>query len=164
MRKWTMGMLIALLAVGGVDAAPADLVKRGDYLVGLMGCNDCHTPGYLTGKPDMGRKLGGSDVGWNIPGLGYFYGPNLTPDRQTGLGEWTDAQIIAALRTGTRPDGRQLAPVMPWQAFARLTDQDAGAIVAYLRTVPGVSNRVPGPFGPQEKPTAPYFTLALPDK
>src|SRR5262245_42293642 len=60
-----------------------DPVARGKYLVTFGGCNDCHTPGYFFGKPDMGRQLGGSEVGFEIPGLGVFHGPNLTPDRET---------------------------------------------------------------------------------
>ena len=98
--------------------------------------------------------LGGSDVGFELPGLGVFHGPNLTPDRETGLGNWTDAQILAALQTGVRPDGRVLAPIMPWHAFAQLTKQDADAIVAFLRSLPPVAHKVPGPFGPTEAPTS----------
>ena len=96
-------------------------MERGKYLVSIAGCNDCHTPGYFLGKPDMARFLGGSEVGFEIPGLGVFHGPNLTPDKETGLGAWTDAQIATALTTGARPDGRMLAPIMPWHAFANLT-------------------------------------------
>lgn len=164
-RHRALGLLALVgLCVGGPVAAEAadDLVKRGAYLVGTMGCNDCHTPGYFAGRPDMARTLAGSDVGWDMPGLGYFYGSNLTPDHETGIGTWTDAQVIAAIRTGARPDGRQLAPVMPWRGFAAITDDDAKAIVAYLKSVPAVKNMVPGPFGPGEKPTAPYFTLVMP--
>ena len=62
-------------------------------------------------------------------------------------------QIATALTTGARPDGRVLAPIMPWHAFANLTKSDVAAVVAYLRTIPAVSNKVPGPFGPTEKPT-----------
>jgi mono/diheme cytochrome c family protein len=128
-------------------------IARGQYLVTLMGCTDCHTPGYFFGKPDNSRYLGGSEVGFEIPGLGVFHGPNLTPDNETGLGKWTDVQIIAALTKGVRPDGRKLAPIMPYPAFAKLTREDTRAIVAYLRSIKPVSNKVPGPFGPQEKPT-----------
>jgi mono/diheme cytochrome c family protein len=129
-------------------------VERGKYLVTLGSCTDCHTPGYFFGKPDMNRFLGGSEVGFEIPGLGVFYGPNLTPDKDTGLGNWTDAQIVAAIRTGKRPDGRELAPIMPWHAFAALTDPDAQAMVAFLRSIKPVNNKAPGPFGPSEKPTS----------
>jgi mono/diheme cytochrome c family protein len=134
--------------------ATAALVARGRYLSNLGGCNDCHTPGYFLGKPDMARALAGSEVGFEIPGLGVFHGPNLTPDKETGLGSWTDKQIIDALKKGVRPDGRVLAPIMPWRALASLTPQDTQAMVAYLRSIPTVKNKVPGPFGPSEKPTS----------
>jgi mono/diheme cytochrome c family protein len=129
-------------------------IGRGKYLASLGGCSDCHTPGYFLGKPDMTRYLAGSEVGFEIPGLGVFHGPNLTPDKETGLGSWTDKQIIDAMQKGTRPDGRVLAPIMPWRALAKLSPQDAQAIVAYLRSIPAVKSRVPGPFGASEKPTS----------
>src|SRR5204862_3766390 len=112
-------------------AADPAAVARGKYLVTIAGCHDCHTPGYFLGKPDMARYLGGSDVGFELPGLGVFHGPNLTPDPETGLGEWSEAQIVRALQTGKRPDGRELAPIMPWRAFANLTKSDAHAMAAY---------------------------------
>ncbi|MDT3687965.1 MAG: c-type cytochrome [Pseudorhodoplanes sp.] len=129
-------------------------IKRGEYLVTLGGCNDCHTPGYFFGKPEMARFLGGSEVGFEIPGLGVFYGPNLTPDPDTGLGKWSADEIVTAITKGRRPDGRTLSPVMPWHAFAKLSRQDAYAIVAFLKSLPPVTNKVPGPFGPNESPTS----------
>ena len=140
-------LLSALLSTGtrAADAA------RGKYLVSVAGCNDCHTPGYFLGKPDGARFLGGSEVGFEIPGKGVFHGPNLTPDKETGLGAWTDAQIVTALTTGKRPDGRELAPVMPWQAFANFTKDDVTSIVAYLRTLQPVHNKVPGPYASMEQ-------------
>ena len=141
---------VPLVSVWADDAA----VARGKYLVTIGGCQDCHTPGHFLGKPDGARVLGGSEVGFEIPGLGTFYGPNLTPDKDTGLGGWTDAQVIAALQSGVRPDGRVLAPIMPWRALAVLTKPDVAAVVAYLRSLPPVSNKVPGPFGPNETPTS----------
>lgn len=158
--KQTMGRAataVSALLAAVIHLAPAataqDAVARGKYLVGIAGCNDCHTPGYFLGKPDMARYLGGSEVGFEVPGLGVFHGPNLTPDKDTGLGGWTDEQVIAAVTQGKHPSGRELAPVMPWHAFATLTPDDQKAIVAFLRTIPAVSNKVPGPFGPSEKPT-----------
>ncbi len=136
-------------------AAAADTrIARGKYLVGIAGCNDCHTPGYFFGKPDMARFLSGSEVGFEMPGLGVFYGPNLTPDRETGLGTWSPAQMATAITKGIRPDGRILAPIMPWHAFASLTPGDVRAIVAYLQSLPPVKSKVPGPFGPDEKATS----------
>jgi mono/diheme cytochrome c family protein len=151
---------LALVLAAGVagfvrpaEAASAE-VERGKYLVTLGGCNDCHTPGSFFGKPDPKRVLGGSEVGFEIQNLGVFYGPNLTPDKDTGLGKWTSDQIVTAITTGRRPDGRGLAPIMPWRAFAKLTKPDAQAIVAYLKSLPPVKNQVPGPFGTNETPTS----------
>src|SRR5215470_3977145 len=116
----------AMVSATMAPALAADAaVERGKYLVTISGCNDCHTPGYFLGKPDMARYLGGSDVGFHIPDLGIFVAPNLTPDPETGLGSWTIEQIVTALQTGTRPDGRILAPIMPWKSFAALTPDDA---------------------------------------
>ncbi|HMS96238.1 MAG TPA: cytochrome c [Tabrizicola sp.] len=129
-------------------------VARGEYLVSIAGCGDCHTPGYFLGQPDFARALGGSEVGFEIPGLGTFYGPNLTPDEATGLGAWSETEIVAAFTTGVRPDGRVLAPAMPWMGYANFTPEDAAAIAAFLKSIPPVSNRVPGPFGPDEAATA----------
>ena len=143
----------AMLLLPAVGAHAQSQVDRGKYLVTIASCHDCHTPGYFLGKPDMARFLGGSDVGFEMPGLGVFLGPNLTPDKATGLGAWTDEQIRTALQKGARPDGRMLAPIMPWHAFASLTRQDADAIIAFLKSIPPIANKVPGPFGPTETPT-----------
>jgi mono/diheme cytochrome c family protein len=139
-------------------AADHDQIERGKYMVGVMGCDDCHTPGHFFGKDDLTRNLAGSDVGFGIPSLGVFVPPNLTPDNDTGLGKWTPEQIAAAITKGERPDGRILAPVMPWRHFSRLTPADALAIAVYLKSLPPVSHQVPGPFGPSQTPTV--FVMA----
>ncbi|HLG47421.1 MAG TPA: c-type cytochrome [Reyranella sp.] len=159
--KTLAAALAALCAPLVAYAADPAVAARGKYLVTVASCHDCHTPGYFLGKPDMARYLGGSDVGFELPGLGTFVGPNLTPDKETGLGSWTDAQIIAAIQTGVRPDGRMLAPIMPYHAFTNLTPQDVGAIVAFLRTIPPVKHRVEGPFGPNQIPTV-YIMKIVP--
>ena len=123
-------------------AADEAQLARGRYLVIIAGCSDCHTPGALIGAPDMKRYLGGSNVGFAIPGQGVFVGQNLTPDKETGLGSWTSEQIITAIRKGKRPDGAQLSGVMPYAALSHLTDEDASAIVAFLQSLPPVSNKV----------------------
>ncbi len=148
---------LALAAVlAAVCAAPSHAadprLDRGEYLVSIMGCTDCHTPGHFLGHPDMTKFLSGSDVGFGVPNAGVFVGPNLTPDNDTGLGKWTTAQIVTAITTGVRPDGRVLAPVMPWRGFANLKPDDAMAIASYLKSLPPVSHAVPGPFGPGDKP------------
>lgn len=155
----------ALVTVfGSLSASAADrqLVERGRYLATIGSCTDCHTPGHFLGKPDATRHLGGSEVGFEIPRLGVFYGPNLTPDDATGLGRWSERDIITAIRTGKRPDGRVLAPIMPWAALAELTDNDAKAIAAYLKSLPPVSNKVPGPFEPDEAPTSFVMKIVAP--
>ena len=89
-------------------------VARGKYLADLAGCGHCHTPGHFFGKPDMSRYLAGSDVGFAVPGVGTFVGRNLTPDKDTGIGNWSTEQIVKAVTAGVRPDGRVLSPLMPW--------------------------------------------------
>jgi mono/diheme cytochrome c family protein len=152
----------AAIAFATTGANAASQVARGKYLVTFGGCNDCHTPGYFLGKPDEQRYLGGSDVGFEIPGLGVFLGRNITPDKKTGIGTWTKKQIVTALQTGVRPDGRILAPIMPWHAFAHLTKRDANAIADYLKTLKPVDHAVPGPFGPGEKVTTFMFRILPP--
>ena len=144
---------VILAAISFHANAASPQVERGKYLVTIAGCTDCHTPGYFFGKPDLTSYLGGSDVGFEIPHVGVFVGPNLTPDRETGLGSWTTDQIVAALQTGVRPDGRHLASIMPWVAFANLTKSDALAIAAFLKSLPPIEHKVGGPFGPTEDPT-----------
>ena len=147
------------LAASAGTAAAETQVERGRYLTTVGGCHDCHTPGNLLGKPDFTKALSGSEVAFAMPGLGVFAGPNLTPDKETGLGSWTSQQIVTAITTGARPDGRMLAPIMPWQSLSKLTNPDALAIAAYLKSLPPVKNKVAGPFGPSEKPTG--FVMAI---
>jgi mono/diheme cytochrome c family protein len=142
----------------GARAAEAE-IERGKYLVTIGGCNDCHTPGYFFGEPDMSRFLGGSEVGFEMPGLGVFVGRNITPDEETGIGKWTTDEIVTALQSGVRPDGRQLAPIMPYHALANLTPEDVNAIAAFLKSIPADNNPVPGPFKPGETVTT--FTFRV---
>lgn len=153
------GFLVTLAAPAG---RASEELARGEYLSRIMDCAGCHVPGALIGQPDMAKGLSGSDVGFFLPDLGYFYPPNLTSDEETGLGTWTEDDIIRAVRTGVRPDGRELAPIMPWHAYSALTDEDARALARYLKSLPPVRHRAPGPFGPTETPTAPYLTVVVP--
>ena len=113
-------------------------------------------------QPD--RYLGGSDVGFEVAGLGVFYAPNLTPDKETGLGNWTKQEIATAIKTGKRPDGRILAPPMPVGSFKNLSHSDALAIVAYLKSLPPIKNKVLGPFGVNEKPSSFVYQVLPSDK
>ena len=154
--------LMASLCLMSPASADDAQIARGRYLVTIAGCSDCHTPGALLGSPDMKRYLGGSDVGFAIPGAGVFVGENLTPDKETGLGKWTDAQIIAAFRTGKTPDGRELSAVMPYPALSHLSDADAQAIVAFLKSLAPVTNQVKN-FGPNDKVTIGVSTVLPPE-
>ena len=124
-------------------------VQRGEYLVELLGCGACHTDGAFDGVPDFDRALAGSRIGiaysnplrTDKPGV--IYPSNLTPDEETGIGAWSDIQIERAIRAGLgRHAGKQIA-AMPWQGYAKLTQEDMTAIVAYLRSIKPVSHKVP---------------------
>ena len=151
---------LAVLAVscatnppGSTAAAKPDPVVRGRYLVTIMSCNDCHTPGTFYGAPDTTRRLSGSDLGWAGP-WGVVHPRNLTPDSATGIGTWTKEQIVTALRTGNTPSGVQLAPIMPWMNYASILDEDdAMAIASYLKSLPSVTHKNLDRIPPGGKPT-----------
>jgi mono/diheme cytochrome c family protein len=162
-------ILAAALAVGATTAlaqtAPSEAeLKRGAYLAMIMDCHGCHADRGPDGKILAGRDYAGSKVGFQFPGFGYVWPPNLTGDRETGLGRWSEQQIVRALRTGQSRSGRMLAPIMPWEAYAKLTDEDAFTLARYLKTLPAVSHKVPDPVAPDGKPTAPYRTMVVPGK
>ncbi|MCE9627188.1 MAG: cytochrome c [Candidatus Eisenbacteria bacterium] len=147
-------VIASLAAVTGISGAVArktdtraQKIERGRYLATTMGCNDCHTPGMFYGAPDFARQLSGSELGWSGP-WGVSFARNLTPHAQTGIGGWSEAQIVNALRTGVRPDGSTLLPPMPWPNYALLTDADAYAIAAFLKSLPAVEHHVPAVVPP----------------
>lgn len=145
------------------------LVKRGDYLVNtIMTCGNCHSP---KGPPAAiaGKDFSGG-LSWDEPPF-KVTAPNITPDKETGLGNWTDADIKTLLRTGKRPDGAQIAEVMPTSFYGIVTERDMDAIVAYLRTLKPVKNSVPVPIYKMQIPHAvfpgsekPYSEAMLKDK
>jgi mono/diheme cytochrome c family protein len=137
-----------------------DPVVRGRYLVTIMSCNDCHTPGFFYGAPDTLRRLSGSDLGWVGP-WGVVHARNLTPDSATGIGSWTIEQIVTALRSGNTPSGVQLAVIMPWQNYSSILDEDdAVAIASYLKSLPPVTHKNLDRIPPGQKPTG--ATIAFP--
>lgn len=163
--RFPAALILSLgLATLAPPAARADdaQTQRGKYIVSVAGCGDCHTPGTFIGKPDPTRFLGGSDVAFEIPGLGAFAGANITPDMETGIGKWTPEQIIAAFQTGVTPAGKILAPIMPWKDFANLSPDDAMAVAMYLKSIPPVSQKVPGPFKPGDKTTMLMYRILPP--
>lgn len=158
-------------------AAPSitEKLARGKYLVTVAGCNDCHTPFKLGAdgpEPDMSRMLSGhpenmalppapklpdgpwlisvaaTNTAWSGP-WGVSYTANLTPDRDTGLGKWTQRTFTDAIRTGRHMGrGRPILPPMPVAMYKHFTDPDLEAIFAYLQSIPAVKNRVPEPLPP----------------
>ena len=142
------------------EMTPEQKLERGRYMVKSNACNDCHTPGTLYGAADTTRFLSGTEIGWVGP-WGVVYARNLTPD-STGLAAWTVEQIATAIRTGNRPDGRQLAPIMPWQNFANLTEEDALCMAAYLKSLPPIVHQVPEPVPPGQKVAGSLVTFPPP--
>jgi mono/diheme cytochrome c family protein len=136
-------------------------IARGRVISWSSGCNDCHTPGALYGAPDTTRLLSGSELGWQGP-WGVSYPRNLTPDSTTGIATWTEDQIIAAFRTGHRPDGSVLLPPMPWPSFSRMSDEDAHALAVYIKSLPPVSHKAPDRIPPGGKLTGPVLTFPPP--
>ena len=165
------------LATEPARAADSDVAKiaRGKYLVTTSACNDCHTPwhvGPAGPEPDMSRMLSGhpeslvieqpaplppgpwtlaaapTNTAWSGP-WGVSFTANLTPDPETGLGKWTQATFMQAIRTGRHMGrGRQILPPMPFAMYRNFTDEDLGSIYAYLRSIPPLKNRVPAPLPP----------------
>ena len=157
--------LAALFAASiGMASAAQTQVQRGKYLVSIIPCTDCHTPGTFLGKPDFKRYLGGSDVGFEVPGLGVFYGPNLNSGRPNRT--W---QMDQRTNRNCNHDGETTGWPHPCstdagQIFKHLTHADALAIAAYLKSLPAIKNKVPGPFGTSEKPTSFVYQVLPPNK
>jgi len=138
-------------ATGTGSTAAMTPVQRGEVVSYVSGCHDCHTPGALYGAPNFERVLSGSELGWEGP-WGVSYPRNLTPDVETGLGSWTDDEIVRALRSGVRKDGSPILPPMPWQNLARMSPEDMTALIAYLRSIPPVKHASPERVAPGGKP------------
>lgn len=136
-------------------------LQRGEYLSNIMACNDCHTPGGIYGGPDFERRFAGSELGWQGP-WGVSYASNLTPDPETGLGNWTNVEIERALRSGVRKDGSPILPPMPWPNFANLTPDDMASLIAYLKSVPPVKHKVPDRVPPNGVATTPVIPIPAP--
>src|SRR4051812_30704163 len=175
-------VVVGAIVYGSQSAAqsPEDRVKRGEYLVNAAGCHDCHTPlkmGANGPEPDMSRKLSGhpetipvatpATLGagpWMWAGSatntaysgpwGISYAFNLTPDKNTGLGIWTEDMFVKTIKTGKHMGvARPINPPMPWPAYRNFSENDLKAIYAYLRTVPPIVNHVPD-YAPASTATA----------
>ena len=122
------GVLVLLLGAAGGNASAQGDAKRGQYLAQAGGCLACHTED----KKDAAPFAGGRAL--KTP-FGTFYGPNITPDPQAGIGRWTEADFIRAMRHGERPDGADYFPAFPYASFTRISDGDLRDLWAYLRTL-----------------------------
>ena len=153
-----------------------EIVERGRYLVTVGGCNDCHTPKVFSGagaSMDESRLLSGHPEDLELPDYsfdeigpgewvllnehltaavgpwGVSFAANLTPDEDTGLGDWTEEEFISGMRTGThRGIGRPILPPMPWFNLATADEEDLQAIFAYLMSIPPIENQVPDAIDP----------------
>jgi mono/diheme cytochrome c family protein len=190
MRKLSFLMIAAVLTIGSFYAcsnvkstdekqAPiptqAEMVKRGEYLVATIGCDDCHSPkkfgpngpelvpelrlsGYPADRPiqkqtgtsgKMGWMLMGHDLTSAVGPWGMSFSANITSD-ETGIGNWSEHHFITAMRTGKMKgleNGRPMLPPMPWFNFKNLTDEDLKSIFAFLKSTKPVHNIVPAPIG-----------------
>ena len=178
-----VGCAFCLAAVSwtasGQEKVNPKLVKRGEYLVSTGPCHDCHTPmimGPNGPERDMKHMLAGHPqelvmppapklppgpwmasfsatmTAWAGP-WGVSFSRNLTPDKETGLGDWTEENFVSTIRTGRRMGkGREILPPMPYDVIRKMTDEDLKSIFAYLRTIPVVKNRVPEPVAPETPP------------
>jgi mono/diheme cytochrome c family protein len=173
-----LAVLLPMASAGAAqEAADPELVKRGEYLATIAGCNDCHTPftmGANGPEPDMTRMLSGhpQEIVITAPAAvsdpwvgatsatntahsgpwGVSFTANLTPDPETGvLRDYTVDQFIQMMRTGRKQgQGRPILPPMPWPAYGRMTDDDLTALFAYLQQIPPVTNKVPDPLPPAQ--------------
>ena len=170
--------VVSATDAGSTEQAFTPNVEHGAYMVRVMGCNDCHTPWKMGPKgpePDMSRALtghpenlkmppapqlpegpwvaviGATQTAWSGP-WGVSFTANLTPDKETGLGDWTEDMFIKTMRTGLHQGkGRPILPPMPWSMIGKLTDNDLKDVFAYLQSLPPVKNRVPAPVDPTER-------------
>jgi mono/diheme cytochrome c family protein len=135
---------IAAIAVAGSAVAQTP-VERGAYLVNtILTCGNCHTPRGPGGVFDMSRQLSGGPQTWDEATF-KVKGANITPDPDTGIGKWSAAEIKHSLLTGMRPNGKPIAPIMPYVFYKIFTPADIDAVVAYLQSVPPVRNAVEAP-------------------
>jgi len=149
------------------SAYPAVQVERGRYLTDLLGCGSCHTDGALIGEPNAARLLAGSEVGIarsnplveSKPGV--VYPANITPDRETGIGDWSVEEIVTLLQSGIDNHDRQTLPVMPWLNYSRLLPEDATAIAMYLKSLPSIKHQVPANVSPGQRATAPFIHFGI---
>jgi cytochrome c oxidase cbb3-type subunit 2 len=128
--------------------AAADVEKHGEYIANISGCPFCHSPFSEDNRVIESLKFAGGRKFRVVP-FGDFISYNLTSDKETGLGGWTDDQIKTFITKGVRRDGTRMIPYpMPWPNYAHMTADDLSALVTFLRSLPAVRNRIPSPRQP----------------
>ncbi len=138
-------VLLVSVSMWGATARAQTQVERGRYLVeGVLTCGNCHSPRGPGGTIDPTKLYSGGPQTWDEPTFA-VKGSNITPDPDSGIGKWSADDIKTALREGVRPSGEPLAPIMPYGFYKVFTTSDLDAVVAYLRSVPAVSNKVQAP-------------------
>jgi mono/diheme cytochrome c family protein len=161
--------LVIGVALAGTASAQSDLIKRGDYLVnGILTCGNCHTPKGPSG--DIMDKAFSGGLSWDEPPF-KVTAPNVTQDKETGIGNHTDAELKQLLRKGIKRNGAPVAMIMPSGFYEIMTDRDLDAVIAYLRTIKPIRNVVPDPIYRMEQGhpippggESPYTEAMLSDK
>ena len=155
MLGFIAAFIIAFVGISSGARADSNLVKRGDYLVnGILTCGNCHTPKGPSG--DIAERAFSGGLSWDeLPFK--VTAPNITQDKETGIGNYTDAELKQVLRKGIKRNGVPVAMVMPSGFYEIMTEHDLDAVIAYLRTIKPVNNRVPDPVYkmPQGHPIPP---------
>jgi mono/diheme cytochrome c family protein len=141
--KWNIPLQAMPPAKGLPAPANTDKVAYGGYIVNsLAHCFECHSPPDAHGAPDFAHRPGGGGFEITLaPGM-VVHTANITPDKETGIGKWSDADIKKALTEGVTPTGGKLSPPMPYPFFKAMTADDLDAVIAYIRTIPVIKNKV----------------------
>jgi len=177
-------ILVIATSAGASNPYQDDTLEHGNYIVSIAGCGDCHTPlkaeyqdptkltldqlkvmSFNAGAAlDEDKRFSGGRA-FDLGPAGILFTRNITPDKETGIGSWSDEQVKLAVKTGISADGKVLFPVMPYHVYNTMADADLDAAIAYLRSVNAVSNKVPDrTISTEGFPTPPYQTgIVAPD-
>jgi len=177
-------ILAAATSAGASNQYQGDTLEHGKYIATIAGCTDCHTPlkaefqdptkltleqlkiiAFNAGAAADESKLLAGGRAFDLGPIGVLFTRNLTPDKETGLGNWTDEQVKLAVKTGVKNDGTVLFPVMPYHVYNGMADADLDAVIAYLRSIQAVRDQIPErTISTEGFPTPPYKTgIIAPD-
>jgi len=142
LRSVSVAAVCLLTTAACVENESESLLERGTYLANsIVACGNCHTPKNADGSANNDMEFAGN---FNIDTTQFTaYAPNITPDIQTGIGAWSDEEIVRSIRDGIRPDGSIIGPPMPSLFYRNMSDRDVNAIVAYIRSVKPIKHVVP---------------------